>query len=390
MTCFSGDTHERAGPSQARISPAAHSAEGSPVSRPRPLDIPGVDASLQQELVVRTFASGDERRWDAFVEHCPGATFFHRSGWRHILENVFRHRCHYLLAERGGSIRGVLPLAQVKSRLFGNALVSLPFAVYGGPAALDDEADDALIAAATKLGASLRVQHLELRNREAKRPGWPRQDIYVTFRKAIASDPEANLLAIPRKQRAMVRKGIKHGLRGEIDTSSARFFRLYADNMHRHGTPPLSARYFEHLLATFGDACEVLTVVDSGARPVSGVLSFYFRDEVLPYYAGDTAAARDLAANDFKYWDLMRRATERGVRTFDYGRSKRGTGSFDFKKNWGFEAAPLAYEHQLFTRDDIPQNNPLNPKYRAFIALWRRLPMPVANALGPSIVRNLG
>ena len=120
-------------------------------------------------------------------------------------------------------------------------------------------------------------------------------------------------------------------------------------------------------------------------------MSFYFRDEVLPYYAGDTAAARDLAANDFKYWELMRRACERGVRVFDYGRSKRGTGSFDFKKNWGFEPTPLALRIPAAARATaIPQNNPLNPKYRALIALWRRLPRPLVNALGPILTRNLG
>jgi FemAB-related protein (PEP-CTERM system-associated) len=160
--------------------------------------------------------------------------------------------------------------------------------------------------------------------------------------------------------------------------------------MHRHGTPPLSLRYFERLAATFGDACEILLVADAAGKPVSGVISFYFRDEVLPYYAGDTESARNLAANDFKYWEVMRRACERGVRVFDYGRSKRDTGSFDFKKNWGFEAEPLAYEYHLLSRSAIPQNNPLNPKYRAFIALWRRLPVSVANALGPAIVRSLG
>ena len=130
--------------------------------------------------------------------------------------------------------------------------------------------------------------------------------------------------------------------------------------------------------------------MDPSGRPVSGVMSFYFRDEVLPYYAGDTVAARDLAANDFKYWELMRRACERGVRVFDYGRSKLGTGSYDFKKNWGFEPAPLPYEFRLLRRKAVPQNNPLNPKFRTLIAIWRRLPLPVANALGPRIVRNLG
>jgi FemAB-related protein (PEP-CTERM system-associated) len=134
----------------------------------------------------------------------------------------------------------------------------------------------------------------------------------------------------------------------------------------------------------------VLSVLDAEGRAVSSVLSFYFRDEVLPYYAGDLADARDLAANDFKYWELMRRACERGIRVFDYGRSKLGTGSYDFKKNWGFEPQALHYEHCLFSRDTVPQNNPANPRYRAAIDLWRRLPRGVVNAVGPTLARHLG
>jgi FemAB-related protein (PEP-CTERM system-associated) len=134
----------------------------------------------------------------------------------------------------------------------------------------------------------------------------------------------------------------------------------------------------------------VLTVVAPGGEAVSGVLSFYFRDEVLPYYAGDLASARELAANDFKYWELMRRGCERGFRVFDYGRSKRGTGAFDFKKHWGFEPTPLVYEYCLYRRDSVPEHNPLNPRYRLLIALWRRLPIAVANAVGPHLVKSLG
>src|SRR5450432_1231678 len=337
---------------------------------------------------VRAFELEDSNRWESFVQRNMDATFFHRIGWRKIIEEVFRHRTHYLLAERGKDIVGVLPLAQVRSRLFGHALVSLPFCVYGGPVATDARTERALSDAAATLARSLGVEHLEVRNRAAKCTGWPRQELYVTFRRQILPDVDANMAAIPRKQRAMVRKGIKNGLRSEVDTSVDRFFRLYADNMHRHGTPPFSRQYFARLVEVFGDSCEVLIVVDTDGRPVSGVFSFYFRDEVLPYYAGDTADARNLAANDFKYWELMRRACERNVRVFDFGRSKRDTGSFDFKKNWGFEPSPLTYEYQLLARNDVPQNNPLNPKYRALIALWRRLPKPVANAIGPHLVRN--
>jgi len=345
---------------------------------------------LDAGLRVRPMRSRDGERWDAFVSSCHSATFFHRAGWAQVIEQVFRHRTHYLLAERGAEIVGVLPLAQVRSRLFGHSLVSLPFAVYGGVAATESTAVAALHAAAVDLGRELGVEHLELRNLQRTEPDWPQQDLYVTFRKPILPEVEANMRAIPRKQRAMVRKAIGRGLVSEIDAGVDRFFDLYADNVHRHGTPPYPRRYFEILREVFGDASEVLTVLDAQGRPVSSVLSFYFRDEVLPYYAGDREAARELAANDFKYWELMRRACERGLRLFDYGRSKRGTGSFDFKKNWGFESTPLSYEYKLFTRETIPQNNPANPKYRTMIALWRHLPRSVANVLGPSIVRHLG
>ena len=350
----------------------------------------GSGARIAVQQIVRAFAPGDEARWDAFVDQCSEATFFHRIGWREIIEDVFRHRTHYRLAERNGQIVGILPLAEVRSKLFGHSLVSLPFCAYGGPAANDASSERALIEAAVGLAHELRVDHLELRDRTTKCADWPQQDLYVTFRKQLLQDAEDNMLAIPRKQRAMVRKGIHNGLRSESDTSVDRFFELYADNVHRHGTPPFSKRYFARLKEVFREDCEILVIVDGDARPVSGVMSFYFKGEVLPFYAGDTDAARDLAANDFKYWELMRRACEKGVRVFDYGRSKRGTGSFSFKKNWGFEPSALSYEYMLLRRKEMPQNNPLNPRYRALIALWKRLPKPVANIVGPMLVRNLG
>ncbi|WP_372657332.1 FemAB family XrtA/PEP-CTERM system-associated protein [Hydrogenophaga sp.] len=329
-------------------------------------------------------------RWEAFVMACPQATFFHRAGWQRIIREVFRHRTYFLYAEAGGEILGVLPLGQVKSRLFGHALTGLPFAVYGGVATLNNEAANALEAEAQRLAQTLGVQHLELRNVQRRHEDWPLQDLYVTFRKPILPTEEANMLAIPRKQRAMVRKGIKNGLSAEIDSNAQRFFALYADNVHRHGTPAMSRRYFQALMDTFGADCEVLTVCAPDGRPVSSVMSFYFRDEVLPYYAGDDEAARDLAANDFKYWELMRRACGRGLQVFDYGRSKQGTGSYAFKKNWGFEPTPLHYEYQLYQREAIPQNNPSNAKYKLLIATWRRMPLALANWLGPHIVRHLG
>ena len=342
--------------------------------------------------IKRLSAKGDvnTEAWDAFVQACPTATFFHRAGWQSILQEVFRHDTYFLYAESDGHIEGVLPLAHVNSLLFGNSLVSLPFAVYGGVAASNDIAAQALEQEAQTIAKRLGVAHLELRHVTARHSDWPLQDLYVTFRKEIFSDEDANMLAIPRKQRAMVRKGIKNGLVSELDSGVDRFFALYADNMHRHGTPALPKRYFQALRAEFGSDCDVLTVSAPDGRALSTVFSFYFRDEVLPYYAGDDEAARDSAANDFKYWELMRRSCARGYKVFDYGRSKLGTGSYAFKKNWGFEPQPLHYEYCLYKRDAVPQNNPANAKYKLLIETWRRLPIGVANWLGPFVVRNLG
>ena len=345
---------------------------------------------------IERLAAGDARgaaAWDAFVMACPQATFFHRAAWQKILRACYGHETYFLYAQSEGPdkrITGVLPLAHVNSWLFGNALTGLPFAVYGGAAANDEVSAAALEAEAQALAVQLGVQHLELRHFERRHPDWPEQDLYVTFRKAILPDEEANMLAIPRKQRAMVRKGIKNGLVASVDKDAGRFFTLYASNMHRHGTPPMPRRYFEMLLSEFGPDCDVLTVCGPDGRLLSSVMSFYFRDEVLAYYAGDDETARDLAANDFKYWELMRRACARGLKVFDYGRSKQGTGSFAFKKNWGFEPQPLHYEYRLYKRDAVPQNNPSNAKYKLMIDTWRRLPLGLVNWLGPFIVRSLG
>ena len=329
-------------------------------------------------------------RWDAFVMGCPQATFFHRAGWQSIISNVFRHDSYFLYVESdSGEIEGVLPLGHIHSWLFGNSLTSLPFTVYGGAAASNPQAAEALEQEAQKMAQALGVDHLELRHMDNRHPDWPTQDLYVTFRKDILPDVEANMLAIPRKQRAMVRKGIKNDLRSEIDANADRFFALFADNVHRHGTPALPKKYFQALMQVFGADCEVLTVVAPDGKPLTSVLSFYFRDEVLPYYAGDDEAARDLAANDFKYWELMRRACERGRKVFDYGRSKKDTGPYAFKKNWGFEPTQLHYAYRLYKRDNIPQNNPSNAKFKLLIETWRRMPIGLANWLGPFIVRNL-
>ncbi len=343
----------------------------------------------QAALAVRRRTAADDAAWDAFVRAHAQGTFFHLSGWAGVIERSFGHRSHYLLAERGGRIEGLLPLVHQKSLLFGNALMSIPFGVYGGVIAQSAEASRSLVDAACALARDLGVDYLELRNREACDLDWPKRDLYVTFRKTIEPTEEANLLAIPRKQRAVVRKGIETGLTGEIDAGTGRLYAAYSESVRNLGTPVFSHRYFRELRAAFGADCEILTIPWQG-EPVASVMSFYFRDEVLPYYGGGTAQARACKANDFLYWDLMRRACARGLRTFDYGRSKRGTGSHDFKEHWGFKPEPLHYQYYLVRARELPNLSPSNPKYQMFIRAWRRLPLPVSRAVGPFLARSLG
>ena len=210
-----------------------------------------------RDATVRAFRSDDARTWDAYVYARPEATFFHRASWSSVLERAFGHRTHYLLAERDGAVCGVLPLAELRSRLFGHALVSTPFCVYGGVVASDEAAERALTTHACALARSLGVDHLELRNRRRANPDWPCRELYVTFRRPISPDPDENLRAIPRKQRAMVRKGAKEGLRAEIDASIARHYATYSESLRNLGTPVFSRRYLEVLKEVFGEIMEM-------------------------------------------------------------------------------------------------------------------------------------
>lgn len=341
-------------------------------------------------ITIHQLSEDNFPRWDAYVSQSEEATFFHRAGWKTVLESAFGHPGYFLYAERNGEIEGILPLAQNKSALFGHVLVSTPFCVYGGIVAENQEAASALRQAACDLGHSLKVDALELRNIKASDAGWPEKDLYATFRKEIDTDSEVNMKAIPSKQRTMIRKGIKNGLVSDVGDYWDRAYRVYSESVRNLGTPVFSNKYFKTLKHVFGNDCGVMMITHEG-KDVAGVVSFYFRDEVLPYYGGSIAAARSIkGVNDFMYWELMRRSAEQGIKTFDFGRSKNGTGPYKFKKHWGFVPEPLHYEYSLITADSAPDINPLNPKYQLFIKAWKKLPLFAANIMGPILAKNLG
>ncbi|GAB6054310.1 FemAB family PEP-CTERM system-associated protein [Magnetospira thiophila] len=330
-------------------------------------------------------------RWDAFVESCPEATFFHKAGWKRVIEDSFRQRGHFLYAEKeDGEIGGVLPLVNVKSPLFGNRLVSNAFCVDGSPAVIDEEARKVLDEAAVALLNSVSADYIEYRNPQVERPGWQRKEgLYATFDRPMEAEEDACLTQIPRKQRAVVRKALKSELTDTVDDSINDFYSLYSASMRNLGTPVFGKKYIANLMQEFADCADIVTVRLNG-KPLSSVLNFYFRDRVMPYYTGADFEARKLGAADLMYFRVMRRAVEKGFTVFDFGRSKVGTGPYSFKKNWGFEPQPLVLDFLMKGDQPMPDVNPNNPKYKLMISVWQKLPLPVANLIGPFIGRQVG
>lgn len=340
--------------------------------------------------VVRLADPGDQAAIARFLAEHPETTAFHRPEWLDAVERATGHRTHILLSEQDGAIRSVLPLHEVHSPLFGRALVSTGFGVGGG---MIGEGDRALFAAAQELAVRLNCPTLELRGgRLPEGEGWHgKTDSHAGFVTALAPDDDAQLLAIPRKQRAEVRRGLGHGMEVRTGSSAedrAMHYAVYAESVRNLGTPVFPKRLFDAVIDAFGNDADILTVLHEG-HPLASVLSLYHRGAVMPYWGGGTYAARTMRANDVMYYALMNHARNRGCDRFDFGRSKVDTGAYHFKRNWGFTPEPLAYA--TWTADgQAPRDvNPLSPRYKAKIALWQKLPLGLANRIGPLIAQGL-
>lgn len=334
----------------------------------------------------------DDPRLAAFVAAHPDATPFHRPGWLAAVERGCGQNAHYLAADAGGVIIGVLPLTEMRSPLFGSALVSSGFAVDGGILASDAAAAAALADGAWELARKLGIGSVELRGGAAP-DGWQvNEGVYAGFARDLPADEVSILAAIPRKQRAEVRRALTFDLEvriGRDEADRADHYRIYAESVRNLGTPVFPRALFDAVLDAFGTDADILTVSRDGV-PLASVLSLYHNGTVYPYWGGGIFEARKWRANDLMYFALMRYAAERGMRRFDFGRSKTGTGAYAFKKNWGFDPTPLSYASR--TADDAAAReiNPLNPRYRLQTAIWKKLPLWAANRLGPPIARGLG
>lgn len=333
-------------------------------------------------------------RIEHFVRAHPDATPFHLPQWTVATADAARQRARYLVAERAdGSLAGILPLTEMRSALFGNALVSTGFGTDGGILAADPDAVSALASAAWALATERDIGSVELRGGSLPGGDWRVQDgTYLRFVRDLAADDDAELKRIPRNRRAVIRKALAAGV--TIETGNAPrdldwHYRVYSESVRNLGTPVFPRALFERVVAAFGEGADVLTVLKDG-EPVASVLSLYFDGTVFPYWGGSTATGRALNAADAMYFALMGHARARGCTRFDFGRSKAGTGPAAYKGYWGFEAQPLRYAVRTRPGEEPRTVNPLSPKYRLQVAAWKRLPLSAANLIGPHLSRGLG
>lgn len=344
--------------------------------------------TVRSVVSVRQFTPAVERAWDNYVHRHPHGSIFHLIAWKSALEHAFHYEPRYLYSEVDGQITGIAPVFFIHNWIIGKALISVPLAVNGGICADDDASLSALSETIQRMGREEQVGFIELRaQRGPIAPGFSApKSIYVNFSTALSQDLEANLKRLPRDTRYMIRKAEKQGLevRHGLDQMT-QFYRLHAISLRRLGTPVFPRALFEKQVQGFSPNVDLMLVY-AGARPVTGVLSFFYRDTILPYYAGAAPDAGRLAANNFMYWELMKFAVEKGFRFFDFGRSKVGTGAYAFKTQWNMTIQAMAYQLLLIRRTTNPNFSPANPKFGLAQRVWSRMPLPLTMAAGPHLV----
>lgn len=356
-----------------------------------------IASDCSQRLTSRLLVRGDpadRRALDGLLSR-HAATPFHSLAWCEAVSAAAGHELHYLIAENGaGQMCGAVPLHAVHSPLFGRALVSSAFAVDGGIICNTPAIGAMLAENAWALAERLSCPTLELRGGflPTGKDWHVKSDSHAGFVQPLAVDDEVQLQAVPRKQRAELRKGLRREMQVRVGRGKAdrdMHYAVYAESVRNLGTPVFPRSLFEHVMNRFGEDADILTVLDQG-RPVSSVLSLYHKGNVMPYWGGGIWQARQFRANEVMYYALMCHARQRGSTHFDFGRSKTGSGAYHYKKNWGFAPTPLTYAARAVNGAVLRDINPNSPKYKAQIALWKRLPLSLANRLGPIIASGLG
>lgn len=345
---------------------------------------------LDPAAAVTVSADVTATEWDQYVGDHPDATVDHLWGWRRVFADVFGHDSVYLVARRHRTVTGVLPLVLFHSRVFGRSVASVPFLNYGGILADDSASAAALLERATAEMRAFGASHLELRHQRRMFEDLPCRQHKLALARSLPATVEELWAGTDRKVRNQVRKAQKAGLAATNGGPAlvGPFYTVFARNMRDLGTPVYSRRLFETTLAVFGERAQVF-VVRQGSRTLAAAVAVRLRDTMLVPWASSLRAYRHLCPNMLLYWTMMEQGIASGVGTFDFGRSSPGSGTHQFKLQWGARATPLAWEYVMLSGHEMPDQGPSNPKFRLAIAAWKRLPLAVATRLGPAVARHL-
>jgi len=332
----------------------------------------------------------DAKRWDAYVAAAPQACNYHRWAWKTAIEKTFGHRPYYLAATDNKDVKGVLPLIHMKSRLFGQFLVSMPFFSYGGVLASSAEVREALLAKAVDLGRDLEVTHIELRQGNAQPTEWRDATPKVTMELPLPDNVESLWKSLSSGMRNKVRNAQKNKFRiewGELESVEP-FYRIFSTNMRNLGTPVYPQRWFENLCRQFPGEVKILTLWDQEEAVASGIVTC-FRDILELPWSATLPESRKRYSAVFLYWTLLEWAIANGFRRADFGRCTKGSGVYEFKRHWNSEERHLHWYYWLASGAQVPELRPDNPRFRLATQIWKHLPVRVANLLGPRIVRSI-
>lgn len=331
----------------------------------------------------------DGSAWDAFVASHRDSTNYHQYGWRKVVEDSFGHRTMYLAAtNRSNEICGILPFVQMKSRLFGSFLVSLPFFNYGGLLTSQDSVAALLLNASRKMLFGTGVDHIELRHIKMCDDVVATKQHKVTMILDLKQDEEEQWSGLDAKVRNQIRKADKNGLQavmGHVELLDG-FYEVFCRNMRDLGTPVYGRNFFHNVLEEFPESTKILSITHDGRTIASALLTWY-KDTLEVPWASSNRDFRTLCPNNLLYWEAIRFAISTGAKRFDFGRSTPGEGTYKFKQQWGAKPVPLYWQYLLREGDPLPEVNPKNPRYRLAIQTWQRLPLMITNLLGPHIVR---
>lgn len=331
--------------------------------------------------------------WDNFLDALPNATPYHRSEFRDLIQKVFGHPTYYLSAlDAEGTVCGVLPLVRLRSRLFGDFMVSMPYFNYGGALATEPAVAEALMERAATLGDELGVSHVEFRDVVSRGDRWPVRTDKVVMELALPVDEEALWKQVGPKIRAQVRRPHKDGREISVERGGLEllpdFYRVFSINMRDLGTPVYGQGFFREILQRLDARARIILVKVSGQPAAAGFLLQGNERMEIPW-ASSLREFNGIGVNMLMYWEALRLSIERGCRVFDFGRSSVDSGTYRFKRQWGAEPRQLYWHYWLADGGELPALNPNNPKFRLAIRVWQKLPVAVANLLGPPIVRNL-